>query len=345
MIPQDVYAGLDVSLETTSICVVDSTGATVWRGSCPTDPAAIAGALRRHAPKAKLIGLETGQLSNWLTRTLCELGLPVVCLDARHAKAALKLQVNKTDANDAWGLAQIVRTGWFREVAVKSMDAQALRMLLVARTHLISQRQATANVIRGLMKTFGLVIARGASGLFAPRVREAAAGNGTLLAIVEPLLAAWQALREQIAVFDRQILSRAKTDAVIRRLMTIPGVGAIVALSYTAAIDDPARFRRSSSVGVYAGLTPRRYQSGEIEVSGHISRCGDSLLRSHLFEAANVILARYSKASALKSWGLALAKHIGKRRAKVAVARKLAVIMHRIWVDGTSFIAEGKAVS
>ncbi len=206
-------------------------------------------------PKQELIGLETGQLSNWLTRTLCELGLPVVCVDARHAKAALKLQVNKTDANDAWGLAQIVRTGWFREVAGKSMDAQALRML-VARTHLISQRQATANVIRGLMKTFGLVIARGASGLFAPRVREAAAGNGALLAIVEPLLAAWQALREQIAVFDRQILSRAKTDAVIRRLMTIPGVGAIVALSYTAVIDDPARFRRSSSVGVYAGLTP-----------------------------------------------------------------------------------------
>jgi transposase len=145
-----------------------------WTAQAPQSGAAaaqpilpIAGVLRRHAPKARLIGLETGQLSNWLTRTLCELGLPVVCVDARHAKAALKLQV-KTDANDAWGLAQIVRTGWFREVAVKSMDAQALRMLLVARTHLISQRQATANVIRGLMKTFGLVIARGASGLFAP---------------------------------------------------------------------------------------------------------------------------------------------------------------------------------
>ncbi|MGA7324914.1 MAG: transposase [Rhodomicrobium sp.] len=153
MIPQDVYAGLDVSLETTSICVVDSTGATVWRGSCATDPANIAGALHRHARGARLIGLETGQLSNWLTRALCELELPVVCLDARHAKAALKLQVNKTDANDAWGLAQIVRTGWFREVAVKSMDAQTLRMLLVARTHLIGHRQATANVIRGLTTT------------------------------------------------------------------------------------------------------------------------------------------------------------------------------------------------
>ena len=345
MTPKDVYAGLDVSQETTSICVVDSTGATVWRGSCPTDPASIASILRRHAPGARLIGLETGPLSNWLTRALCELKLPVVCLDARHAKAALKLQVNKTDANDAWGLAQIVRTGWFREVAVKSMDAQMLRMLLVARTQLISQRQAIANVTRGLMKTFGLVIARGASSLFAHRVREAAAGNGILMAIVEPLLAAWQALREQIAIFDKQILSRSRTDGVIRRLMTIPGVGAIVALSYTAVIDNPARFRRSSSVGVYVGLTPRRYQSGEIDVSGHISKCGDSLLRSHLFEAANVILSRYSRTSALKAWGLKLAKHIGKRRAKVAVARKLAVIMHRIWADGSSFIAEGKAAS
>ena len=178
----------------------------------------------------------------------------------------------------------------YQQTFVDTYSKVAFAKLYDRKTPLYTQqRQATTNVIRGLMKTFGLVIARGASGLFAPRVREAAAGNGTLLAIVEPLLAAWQALREQIAVFDRQILSRAKTDAVIRRLMTIPGVGAIVALSYTAVIDDPARFRRSSSVGVYAALTPRRYQSGEIDVSGHISRCGDSLLRSHLFEAANVM--------------------------------------------------------
>jgi transposase len=291
------------------------------------------------------IGLETGQLSNWLTLSLRKRGLSVVCLDARHAKAALKLQINKTDANDAWGLAQIVRTGWFREVAVKSMDAQKLRMLLVARAQLIGQRQATANTIRGLMKTFGLVIPRGASGLFAVRVREAGAGNDALMAIVDPLLAIWQSLREQITVFDKQILARAKDDAVVRRLMTIPGVGAIVALSYTAVIDDPARFRRSSSVGVYVGLTPRRYQSGEVDVSGHISKCGDGMLRSYLFEAANVALARYSRASALKSWGLALAKHIGKRRAKVAVARKLAVIMHRMWIDGTDFMESGKVAA
>jgi transposase len=261
----------------------------------------------------------------------------VICLDARHAKAALKMQINKTDANDAWGLAQIVRTGWFREVAVKSMNAQQLRMLLVARSQIVGQRQAIANNIRGLMKTFGIVIPRGAKGLFAVRVREAGEGNHALMAIVDPLLAAWQALREQTAVFDRQIRARAKTDPVARRFMTVPGVGVIVALAYAAVIDDPTRFKHSSAVGVYLGLTPRRFQSGEIDVSGHISRCGDGLMRSYLFEAATVLLQRYSRPCALKTWGLALAKRVGMRRAKVALARKLAVIMHRMWIDQTDF--------
>jgi transposase len=332
-----LYVGLDVSLETTSLCVVDGNGSTVWRGSCPTDAAALADTVRKHAPGVVRVGLETGQLSNWLTLSLRRRGLPVVCLDARHAKAALSLQLNKTDANDAWGLAQVVRTGWFREVAVKSMDAHKLRMLIVARAQLVGQRQSLANHIRGLMKTFGIVIARGSKGPFAARVREAGEGNHALMAIIEPLLAAWQALREQIAVFDRQIRARAKADAVVRRLMTVPGVGVIVSLAYAAVIDDPSRFRHSSSVGAYLGLTPRRYQSGEVDVSGHISRCGDGMLRAYLFEAATVILQRYTRATALKDWGLALAKRIGMRRAKVALARKLAVIMHRMWVDETEF--------
>ena len=334
---QETYVGLDVSLEMTSICVVDFEGSTIWRGSCPTDAAAIAHAIRAHAPSVARVGLETGQMSNWLTLSLRRRGLPVICLDARHAKAALKMQINKTDANDAWGLAQIVRTGWFREVAVKSMDAQQLRMLLVARSQIVGQRQAIANNIRGLMKTFGIVIPRGAKGLFAVRVRQAGEGNHALLAIVDPLLGAWQALREQTAVFDRQIIARAKADPVARRFRTIPGVGVIVALAYAAVIDDPARFKRSSAVGVYLGLTPRRFQSGEIDVSGHISRCGDGLTRSYLFEAATVLLQRYCRPCALKSWGLALAKRIGMRRAKVAVVRKLAVIMHRMWIDQTDF--------
>ena len=217
------------------------------------------------------------------------------------------------------------------------MDAHTLKMLLVARAQLVSQRQTIANTVRGLLKTFGLVIARGAKGLFPIRVREQLVGNDVLAAIVEPLLVVWHALREQIATLDRQILARARANAAARLLMTIPGVGVVVALAYTAVIDDPARFRRSASVGAYVGLTPRRYQSGEVDRGGHISKCGDGLLRAYLFEAATVLLSRHRRASTLKTWGLALAKRVGMRRAKVAVARKLAVIMHRVWSDRSEY--------
>ena len=226
---QQHYVGLDVSLETTSICVIDDKGTVVWRGKCASTPESITEAVHTYAPAAVRVGLETGQLSNWLTLNLRRHGLPVVCLDARHAKAALSLQINKTDANDALGLAQIVRTGWYREVAVKSMDAHTLRMLLVARSQLVSQRQTIANTIRGLLKTFGLVIVRGAKGLFPIRVREQIVGNDVLAAIIEPLLTVWHTLREQIVIFDRQILARARADVAARRLMTIPGVGVVVA--------------------------------------------------------------------------------------------------------------------
>jgi len=334
---QQHYVGLDVSLENTSICVIDQGGTIVWRGKCGTDPDTISQTVGARAPALVRVGLETGQLSNWLTLGLRRRGLPVVCIDARHAKAALSLQVNKTDANDALGLAQVVRTGWFREVAIKSMDAQSLRLLLVARAQLISHRQALANTIRGLLKTFGHVIQRGCKGPFATRVREAIDGNAALEAIVEPLLTAWQGLREQTNTYDRQVIMKAKSDAAARRLMSAPGIGVVVALAYKAVIDDPARFKRSSSVGAYVGLTPRRYQSGDVDRAGHISKCGDGLLRSYLFEAANVLLTRHPKPCKLKAWGLALAARIGKRRAKVAVARKLAVIMHRVWRDDRDF--------
>jgi transposase len=334
---QEHYVGLDVSLESTSVCVINDKGAVVWRGTCASDPDAITAVVHKHAPRVVRVGLETGQLSNWLTLTLRKRGLPVVCLDARHAKAALKMQINKTDANDAFGLAHVVRAGWYREVAVKSMDAQALRMLLVARSQLVGQRQSIANTIRGLLKTFGIVIPLSCKGAFGGRVREAAGDNHALMAIIDPMLAAWQALRDQVAVFDRQILARSKTDIVARRLMTAPGVGVVVSLAFSAVIDDPKRFKHSSSVGAYIGLTPRRYQSGNVDFAGRISRCGDGLLRGYLFEAATVILQRHAKPSQLKTWGLALAKRVGMRRAKVAVARKLAVIMHRMWVNETDF--------
>lgn len=331
------YAGLDVSLDDTSVCVVDDAGRVIWRGKCPSEPRAIASTLAERAPVLARAGLETGQLSNWLTHSLRGLRVPVVCLDARHARAALKMQINKTDANDALGLAQIVRTGWYREVTVKGMDAQELRMLLVARAHLVSQRQAVANTIRGLLKSFGHSIALGPKGPFEGRVRAAIEGNAALMAIVDPLLAAWDVLREQAGVFDARITARARTDAVARRLMTVPGVGVVVALAYAAVVDDPARFRRSSSVGAYLGLTPKRFQSGESDQTGGISKCGDRLLRSYLFEAANVLLTRHPRPNPIKAWGLGLAARIGMRRAKVAVARKLAVVMHSLWRGGGVF--------
>jgi transposase len=236
-----------------------------------------------------------------------------------------------------------VRTGWYREVAVKSMDSQTTRALLMARAQLVSQRQTTANLIRGLLKTFGLLVGQAGGGRFAVRVRELITDNPALVAIVEPLLTVWQTLREQVADLDRQVRVRARQDAKVRRLMTAPGV--VVALTYTAVIDDPARFAKSSSVGAYLGLTPRRYQSGEVDYDGHISRCADGLLRSYLFEAANVVLSRLTKPSWLKEWGEALAKRIGVRKAKVAVARKLAVVLHRMWMDQQEFRWSPKAAA
>ena len=256
-----------------------------------------------------------------------------------------KVQINKTDANDALGLAQIVRTGWHREVAVKGMDAHALRLLLVARSQLVSQRQAVANTVRGLLKAFGLRVPPGAGRPFAHRVRAAAEGNDALLAIAEPMLLAWQALREQVAVLHRRLLARAKADEAAKRLMTVPGVGVVVSLACTAVIDDPARFKRSSVVGAYLGLTPRRQQSSETDRTGRISKCCDGLFRAYLFEAATVLLTRHPKSYTLKEWGLALARRSGLRRAKVAVARKLAVVMHSIWKSGEGFRWPGPAAA
>ena len=336
------YVGLDVSQELTSICVIDEQGAVVWRGKCATDPDGIAGAIRQHAPRLVRAGLETGLLSNFLTRALRARGVPVVCLDARHAKAALRMQINKTDANDAHGLAQVVRTGWFREIVVKSMDAQSLRLLLVARAQLVSQRQAIANTLRGLLKAFGHVVRKGAGGLFARRVQEVCDGNPALCAIVEPMLAVWQSQREQIGVLDGQLLKRAKSDPAAQRLMSVPAVGVIVALAYVAVIDDPKRFSRSSTVGAYLGLTPRRYQSGDVDCAGRISKCGDGLLRAYLFQAANAIVTRKVTDSTLRRWGRGLVARIGLRRATVAVARKLAVIMHAVWKNDRDFDCDGQ---
>jgi transposase len=332
----DQYVGLDVSLEQTSICVVDSNGKALWQGKCASTPEALAAVIRTRAPGVLRIGLESGPLSSWHWHELRKLGLPVVCLDARHAKAALSLQLNKTDQNDARGLAQIVRTGWYREVAVKSVDSQLLRSLLTTRAQLVRMRVDLANQIRGMLKPFGLVAGKGGGRPFMERVRGLVTG-GPLYEIAEALLSAWEAINRQVAALSRRLVAIARQDATVRRLMTAPGVGTLVATAYVSVIDAPERFANSYKVGAYVGLTPRRYQSGEEDYTGRISRCGDRLLRAYLFEAAGIILNRVSKWSALKAWGTRLAKRAGTRKATVAVARKLAVILHRMLRDGTEF--------
>jgi transposase len=330
------YVGLDVSQRQTSVCVIDGKGQTLWQGKCASTPEAIAATVRARAPEVVRIGLESGPLSTWHWHELWRAGLPVVCLDARHAKAALALQLNKSDRNDARGLAQIVRTGWYREVAVKGVDSQLARSLLTTRAQLVRMRVDLANQIRGVLKPFGLIAGKGGGQPFAERVRALVAG-GPLQEVAEALLAAWQSVGEQIAVLGRRLVAAARQDQAVRRLMTAPGVGALVALTYVSVVDAPARFAKSSSVGAYLGLTPRRYQSGEEDHTGHISRCGDKLLRTYLYEAAGIVLHRVSRWSALKAWGTRLAKRIGSKKATVAVARKLSVILHRMLRDGSEF--------
>lgn len=331
------YVGLDVSMKETAVCVVDESGARLWRGTCASTPEAIASVLRQHAPLAERIGLETGMLCTWHYHALRALGLPVVCIDARHAKAALMMQINKTDANDAEGLAHIMRTGWFRAVHVKSMPAHGLRALLEARKQIVNMRRDLSNQIRGLFKTFGIILGKGGSGRFEAMVEEQLGSRSALRQVIGPLLAAWRALRAQALVLDRRVRRLVRDSETCRLLMTVPGIGPITALAFVATIDDPARFAKSRGVGAHLGLTPRRQQSGEMDRQGRISKCGDSLMRHYLFEAAGVLLTRVARWSPLKAWGIRLAQRIGLTKAKVAVARKLAIILHRIWLTREPF--------
>ena len=333
----EYYIGLDVSLKQTSICVVNQIGSIVQENVVDFDPEAIAGFVRSNAPGVVRIGLETGPTATWLWTELKRLGLPMICIDARHAKAVFKMQIDKSDRNDAAGIARIVQTGWFKEVRVKDLDSHSVRALLASRALLVKIKRDLENQVRGLLKNLGLVIGRGKFNVFTARAEELIENRPELVAAVRPLLVARAAIEQQVSDLDRKVLTLARHDAQVRRFMTIPGIGPITALCFKATIDDPTRFRRSRSVGAYVGLTTRRHASGEVDWSGRISKCGDAMLRMYLFEAAGVLLTRVPKWSALKAWGTRLAKRNGLRKAKVAVARKLAVILHRMWVDGTEF--------
>lgn len=330
------HIGLDVSLKETTISVRQN-GKRIWRGKCPSDPKLLADVIRQHAPNAKRIVFETGPLSTWFYHALTAEGLAAICIDARHAKAALDMAPNKTDANDADGLAHLAEVGFYREVRVKQYDSMLTRTLVGARSQLIKIVTELSNQIRGLMKTFGLIVPKGAGRVFEANVRYLVAGNNGLKRIILPLLEAWRGVRGQAAELDRQLVTVARESAPCQLLMSIPGVGSVVAASFAAAIEAPENFRTSRSVGAWLGLTTRRYQSGEVDYDGHISRRGDNHLRGLLYQSATVILTRSLADSTLRSWGLKLREKVGFKRAAVAVARKLAVVMHTMLKTGELF--------
>ena len=331
------YVGLDVSLKETHFCVVDAAGSELARGREATHPELLVAALARHAPSARVVVLETGGQSSWLQRALEAAGVPAVIVDARRAKAALSCRLNKTDANDAAGLAQLARTGWYREVMAKQPATRASRGLLLARQQLTQQRRDLENQVRALLRGFGLAVGSVSRSRFEARVWELVRREPCLEAAIDPLLAVRRALCAALDVLEARIGQQARASAVCRRLMTVPGVGPMTALSFVTAIDDPMRFARSASVGAYLGLTPRRHQSGAADWSGRISKHGDSLARHMLYEAANSLLSRVRRWSALKAWAARLARRAGAKKARVALARKLAVLLHRMWCDATDF--------
>src|SRR3954451_2342778 len=331
------FAGLDVSLEETTVCVVDEEGRIVREARVPSEPEALVAFLRGLGLALERGRLEACSPTAGRHEGLPAAALPAVCIETRHAKAAMGAMPNKTDRNDARGIAQIMRTGWYRAVHVKSPACRSWRALLAARRLVLNKMRDVENGLRALLREAGLKLGRPGRKEFAARVRELVGTDALLSASAEPLLAIVAAMAGELARLTKRVLDIVRDEPVCRRLMGVPGVGPLTALTFRATIDRPDRFRRSRDVGAHLGLTPKRYQSGETDVQGGISRCGDELARTALYEAAHSLLVRSRKWSTLRAWGMQVAKRRGMARARVAVARKLAVVLHRVWADGAEF--------
>ena len=332
-----LFAGLDVSLEKTAVCIEDDAGAIVWEKKVDSEPEALVEALAPWRTSIALVGLEACPLSEWIYRGLAMAGFEVRCLETRHAQRFLSTRPNKTDKNDARGIADMMRLGHFKPVHMKSGQAIYLRTLLAGRRQVIAAMLKIEGTIRGLLRVYGLKMGETHRAKFEARVAELVADIPALALAIEPLMIARNVMRQQKRRFDYALEKLARADEVCLRLMSVPGVGPITALAYKSTIDDPRRFASSKAVGAHLGLAPRVYQSGEIDHTGHVSKCGDVMMRYYLYEAATVFLTRDKRWSALKAWGVRLAKRHGFKRARVAVARKLAIVLHQIWVHGETF--------
>ena len=334
----DYFVGLDVSLRSCALCIVDIKGTVLLERELPCEVSHIVKCLSGFPHPIERIGFEAGTMSQHLYFGLRTEGFDAVCMEARQVNAALSAMRNKTDKNDARGIAQILRTGWFSPVHMKSREAHGVRALLSTRKALLNKTIDLANEVRGLLKIFGVRLPKTVKhGSFDGIVRPMIEMDGVLAHALVPLLDARLVLYQHFLELDRRVKRAASHDDVCMRMMTVPGVGPIAALTFKAAVDDPARFRRSRTVAAHFGLTPRRYQSGEHDNPGRISKAGDRDVRATLYAAANALLMRTMAGSQIKSWGMRLIRTKGRRRAVVAVARKLAVLLHRMWTDGTEF--------
>jgi transposase len=334
----DHYAGIDVSLEYSSVCVVDASGKIIREGKVASEPEALIAWFGSLEFELIRVGLEAGPLSQWLYAAMRDAGLAVELLETRHVHDAFKAMPVKTDRNDARGIAQLMRLGWFKPVHCKSMAAQETRALLTARKLIQSKLLDIENGLRGILRGFGLKVGKTTAKSFAGRIEELVARHPNLEAVAAALLAVRAVLLREFDAFEKRVRVMARSHAKARLLMTTPSVGPIVALTYASAIDDPGRFRSSKAAGAHFGLTPKKYQSGETDVSGRISKIGDASVREALYQAAHVMLTKPVKgATALKSWAMRIAKRAGMRKAKVALARKLAVVLHRMLADDQPF--------
>jgi transposase len=331
------YAGIDVSVEYSSVCIVDATGKIVREGKVASEPAALIGWFSSRGLSLTRIGLEAGPLSQWLFAAMREAGLLVELLETRHVRDAFKAMPVKSDRNDARNIAQLVRLGWFRPVHCKSLAAQEVRAMLTARKLVQSKLYDVEMNLRGILRGFGLKVRQTTPNRFAARIKELVAGHPSLEVIGQSMLAVHEVLLREFKGFEKRVRAMARSDLRARLLMTTPGVGPIVSLTYASAVDDPARFTSSKQTGAHFGMTPKKYQSGETDITGRISKIGDKGVRTALYEAAHIILTKPVKGSNLKSWATKLARRAGMQKAKVALARKLAVIMHRMLADGTPF--------
>ncbi len=333
----EYYAGIDVSLKDSSACVVDSSGKIVREVKVASEPEALLRFFANFGFPMTRVGLEAGPLSQWLREGLVGAGLEVVLLETRHVKAALSAMTVKTDRKDARGIAQLLRMGWYRPVHAKSASAQEVRALLVGRKLLQSKLLDVELSIRGILRGYGLKVGEVSRGRFDARIRELTEGQAMLETVIGAMLQARAILWSEFTRLHREMLKIARADRVCLQLMSAPGVGALVAITYRSAVDDPGRFEKSRTVGAYFGLTPKKYQSGETDIDGGISRVGDAMVRTALYEAAHIMLTRATRFSALKRWALEVAKRRGMKRAKVALARKLATVLHRMWLDASEF--------